>query len=218
MASSQTLQDFVGKALEASKSRAEISAVLSEAGWQADEIRKALAAYHPAEFPVPVPAKRYSLTARDTVFYLSLFGALYLACWGVIMLAFDILDLVIRDPAAHDNTGYIESNIRYWMAWTIVFAPTYLALAFKAEQRVKGMVSAPMSGARQWLTYLTLFFAGLTALGDLVAVLYHFLGGMATSRFLLKVLVVAFVSGSVLTYYFRSIRQAEDAEARDENA
>ncbi|WP_417449871.1 DUF5671 domain-containing protein [Kordiimonas sp.] len=216
MASNTTLQDFVGKALEAGKNRSEIKAVLKDAGWQVDDISKALAVYHDSDFPVPVPAKHYSLNARDTVFYLSLFGALYLACWGVIMLAFNILDLVIHDVAEPGNSNYIEGKIRYWTAWSIVFVPAYLVLAFKAEKRGKGSLAAPMSGARQWLTYLTLFFAGLTALGDVVAVLYHFLGGMATSRFLLKVMVVAFVSGSVLTYYFRSIRQAEAQEPTGE--
>ncbi|MFC4348831.1 DUF5671 domain-containing protein [Kordiimonas lipolytica] len=215
MATNQNLLQFVEKALGKGQGREDIATALEAAGWDKGEIKKALAAFAPMDFPVPVPSKHYSLAARDTVFYLFHFCALYLASWGIIFLFFNILDFTIPDASNSMNADYIEGNIRYWVAWSIVFVPAYLIAAWKAEQRTKQDPNCPMSSGRQWLTYLTLFLAGMTALGDLVALIYHFLDGAATMRFLLKVAVVAGVSGGVLLYYFRSIKAVEDAEAGD---
>lgn len=215
MAANQNLQQFVEKALEKGQSREDIAGALEGAGWEKAEIKKALAAFAATDFPVPVPSKHYSLAARDTVFYLFHFCALYLASWGIIFLLFNILNFTIPDTSSAANADYVEGNIRYWLAWSIVFVPAYLIAAWKAEQRTRQDPNCPMSSGRQWLTYLTLFFAGMTALGDLVALIYHFLDGAATMRFLLKVAVVAGVSGSVLLYYFRSIKAVEDVETGD---
>jgi hypothetical protein len=210
MGTNTTLQDFVSKALEKGESRENIATALATAGWDAQEIKKAMAAYHPVDFAVPVPSKSYSLAARDTVFYLFLFATLYLASWGVILLAFSILNLALPDITSTGSTDYAENRIRYWVAWCVVFVPVYLLFAWKAEKRAKQDPNCPMSSARQWLTYITLFFAGMTALGDIIALLYHFLSGEMTLRFALKVLVVGMVSGGVILYYLGDIRKTED--------
>jgi len=62
-------------------------------------------------------------------------------------------------------------------------------------------------GIRKWLTYVTLFLAGIILAGDLVTVLYKFLDGQdLTLAFLLKALVVLVVSGAVFGYYLEDIR------------
>jgi hypothetical protein len=68
-----------------------------------------------------------------------------------------------------------------------------------------------VSKGRQWLTYLTLFVASMTALGDLVALVWGVLDGDATTKFLLKTLFVAVVSAVILLYYYRDIKAAETA-------
>lgn len=214
MGANTALQDFVAKALDKGESRDSIASALVDAGWESDDIKKALAAYHPSDFPVPVPSKRYSLAARDTVFYLFLFTTLYLACWGVIFLALNILDFTLPD-VLDKNNSYVEGRIRYWVAWSIVFVPIYLWHAWKAEKRARHDPNCALSSARQWLTYITLFFAAMTALGDLVALLYYFLGGEMTLRFSLKVLAVGLVSGGVILYYYRDMQRVENEEPSD---
>lgn len=62
-------------------------------------------------------------------------------------------------------------------------------------------------GIRKWLTYITLFIAGLTLAGDLVTVLYYFIDGQElTASFLLKVLVVFVIALAVFLYYISDIR------------
>lgn len=60
---------------------------------------------------------------------------------------------------------------------------------------------------RKWLTYITLFIAGLTLAGDLVTVLYFFLDGQElTAGFLLKILSVLIITAMVFAYYISDIR------------
>ena len=66
-------------------------------------------------------------------------------------------------------------------------------------------------GARRQLTYLTLFLAASILIGDLISVVYNFLGGEITIRFLLKVLTVALISGGVFAYYLVELRADEQA-------
>ena len=216
MASKDLLQEFVRESLAAGQSRDSITSALSEAGWDKSDVQKALAAYHSSDFPVPVPSRRFSLAARDTVFYLFHFAALYLACWGLIFLGLNIIELNM--PLSTDYlTEAAEGRVRYWLAWTIVFAPVYIWVALKAEQRIKKDPLCLLSNARQWLTYLTLFAAAMTALGDLVALLYGFLQGELSTRFILKVGVVGVVSGAVVAYYYYGITRIEDGLDVEQN-
>src|SRR5262249_28131715 len=48
---------------------------------------------------------------------------------------------------------------------------------------------------------LTIFVAGLTVAGDLVALINYFLGGDLTTRFLLKVAVILLIAAGVLMHF-----------------
>jgi 4-amino-4-deoxy-L-arabinose transferase-like glycosyltransferase len=68
---------------------------------------------------------------------------------------------------------------------------------------------------RKWLTYITLFIAGLTLAGDLVTVLYYFIDGQElTAGFLLKVLSVLVVILAVFLYYISDIREKLTSRSR----
>jgi hypothetical protein len=59
---------------------------------------------------------------------------------------------------------------------------------------------------RKWLIHLTLFAAALIIIGDLVRIIFSFLEGELTARFLLKALTVLFVAGSVFGYYRANLK------------
>jgi len=211
MGGRDSLRDFVEKSLEKGLSRTEITDALIAAGWERQEITEALSVYHDSNFPVPVPSKHYSLTARDTVFYLFLFITLYVVSWGLIALAFDIIDLLIPKIEGYRSEDALRSGVRYWVAYSFVFVPVYLTLAWKAERRHKLDPNCPLSNSRQWLTYITLFIASMTVLGDLVALLYAYLSGDLTIRLFLKVVAVGLIAGLVIIYYYGDMRRAEKA-------
>jgi hypothetical protein len=61
---------------------------------------------------------------------------------------------------------------------------------------------------RRWLLYLTLFLAALLIIGDLIAMVYNFMGGDLTARFVLKVSAILVVAGAIFGYYRYELRRA----------
>ena len=66
-----------------------------------------------------------------------------------------------------------------------------------------------LSPVRRWLTYLTLFVAAAVLIGDMTTLVFNVLGGELTTRFLLKVVVVALIAGSAFAWYLHDLRREE---------
>lgn len=62
---------------------------------------------------------------------------------------------------------------------------------------------------RKWLTYITLYIATGIIVGDLITLVTYVLNGDLTLRFVLKVLVVLVIAGSVFGYYLWDLRTEE---------
>ena len=217
MAVNKDLAEFVEKSLGKGLSRTEIKGALDAAGWEKEEVTQAISAFHEIEFPVPVPSKQFSLAAKDTVFYLFLFVTLHLASFGLVFLAFNIIELQMPYPTDYGSVESLEGSVRYWLAWSVVFVPVYLFVAWRAEEKRKLTSNCGMPTGRQWLTYFALFTATMTVLGDLIALVLAFLSGDVTQRLALKVAVVLIIAGAVIAYYYRDIKLAEAGlEASDE--
>src|SRR5690606_35207466 len=74
-AATEDRERFVRDALLQGQSRPAIEAALVAAGWPAEEVREALAAYAEVPFPVPVPRPRPYLSAREAFLYLVMFAS-----------------------------------------------------------------------------------------------------------------------------------------------
>ena len=55
-------------------------------------------------------------------------------------------------------------------------------------------------------TYLTLFVAASVLIGDFITLVYNLLGGELTTRFMLKVLTIAVIAGTIFFYYLPDLR------------
>jgi hypothetical protein len=62
---------------------------------------------------------------------------------------------------------------------------------------------------RKWLTYITLYIATGIIIGDLITLLTYVLNGDLTLRFVLKVLAVLLIAGSIFGYYLWDLRTEE---------
>jgi len=214
MANDPRLVAFVESALRNGATQDQITETLRSSGWDHREVDRALSAYAGVQFATPIPKKRSSLLARDFVFYLSHFVMLYAATFGLLSLIFAMLNVAYPLPEEvsggyRSGTDYQTDRTRYWTAWSIVFMPAYLIMAWKAEQRKKIDPACQLSTSRQWLTYLTLLVAGVTVLCDFVVLLDGVLSGESLIRFYLKTLAVFLVAGSVLIFYARDVRDTE---------
>jgi len=143
-------------------------------------------------------------TAKHFVLQLGSLIALYLSLAFFLVLTFGFINL--RFPDATDGPWQLESaasSIRIGFAMVVVFFPTYLVLTRMVNKNRRASNDTSYLGLTKWLIYLSLLVAGLTLLGDMVAVIMGFLEGELTMRFLLKALAVAVVTGAAFFYYIK---------------
>lgn len=205
---SQELQPFVGRALERGISRTAIREKLLEAGWREDEVEAALRSYLETDFPLPVPRRKPYLSAREAFFCLVMFLALYLSAFSFGNLLYVFIERALPDRQLRFYSGGTES-IRAATAALLIAFPIFLLLTRFLERQAERDADKRGSRVRKWLTYITLFVAAGTLIGDLIALVSGLLSGELTVRFVLKVATIFFIAGSAFLYYLWDLRQDE---------
>lgn len=209
----RTLSDFVRDALAKGAARGEIEAALAGAGWPADQVRAALAAYADDGFVVPVPVRRSYVSAREAFLYLVLFIVLGILAIHLGVLLFALVDAFLPPAVVAPYAARALSDAIRWAVSALAVAlPVFLVLSWRLGRARRRNPAMQDSRIRKWLTYIALVFAASTLIGDLIAVIYNFLSGELTLRFLLKALVIGAIAGGIFVHYVR------DAEAGDERA
>lgn len=210
MAINEELLGFVKEALAHGTPRNAIKDTLLEAGWRVDQVEGALAAYAPSDFPIPVPVPKPYLSAKEAFIYLVLFTTLYLTTFNLGRLIFQFANLAFPDPAAmYDAAESAREAIRFSVASLVIAFPIFLYLSMLISRSIKRDPSKRASKVRKWLTYMTLFVAAAVIIGDLTVLVYNFLGGELSLRFILKVATVAGIAGGIFGYYLWDLRQEE---------
>ncbi len=209
MALNPDLVGFVKESLERGVLRSDIEQTLVGAGWPPDQVRQALARFADAVgYPIPVPCPSISAKPREAFLYAVMFLALFVSAFNLGALVFGFVDLVFPHP--QDPPEEItRDGIRWAVSVLVVACPVYLYLAAVIRRAVASDPSARASRLRQQLTYVTLFVASCVLIGSVSAVVYNFLDGAVTVRFVLKVLTVGTIAGSAFAHYLRDLRDAE---------
>lgn len=205
---SQELDVFVRDALLRGHGKAEITQALLSAGWREEQVRGALGAYADTAFAVPVPRPRASVSAREAFLYLVMFATLYFFAYHLGSLLFDLINRAWPDAAEVGYRGF-GSSMRWATAAILISFPVFAYVSHYVARDVARHPIKRLSPVRRWLTYLTLFIAATILIGDMTTLLYNLLGGELTTRFVLKVLVVAAIAGSVFGYYLWDLRREE---------
>jgi hypothetical protein len=212
MAISDELIAFVKDALARGLPKADIERALANAGWPQEQIRGALASFADVPFPIPVPRPRPYVSARDAFMYLVMFTTLYLSAFNLGQLIFELIDRAFPDPAAPVFEFTILA-VRWSIASLIVAVPVFLYTTMLTARAARIDPTKRSSRIRRQLTYLTLFIAACLLIGDVTTLVYNFLGGELTTRFLLKVLTIAAIAGTAFWYYLNDVRDDTDARA-----
>lgn len=214
MAIDDELLRFVRDALERGLQRPQIEQALLQAGWGSEQAKSALAAYAELDFPVPVPRPKPYVSAREAFLYLVLFSMLYVTAYNLGQLIFSFIDRAFPDPT---QAGSIEEYTGYAIRWSvsslIVAFPLFLYVSRFMGRTIRRDPTKRASRVRKWLTYLTLFVAASILVGDLITLLYNFLGGELGLRFFLKVLTVGLIAGVIFGYYLLDLRSEESGPA-----
>lgn len=141
-------------------------------------------------------------------FFLNL-GAI-VALYTTVISLLNLLFTVINNAYPQINSGYLyigSQSISMPVATLIIFFPIFILLMWLLERGYKIEPEKKHLGVRRWLTYITLFVAGIVLAGDLVTVLYYFIDGQElTTGFILKIISVLVVILAVFLYYISDIR------------
>ncbi len=212
MSFSAELSNFIRDALNRGLTKEDITKSLDRSGWTAQEIEQALSAWSHDEVVGAIPRAVRSTAAWDTLFYALLFAAFGMVVGNVLTLALGQITLWL--PEAGDN--YMAGGLprlRWAMAALIIFTPSFLWLH---QRDIRSSVENPANryGApRRWLTAIAIFAAAMALLCNGLYLIYRFLEGDLTVRFVFKTATVAAISCVVLHYFQQDRKKASDSHA-----
>ena len=153
-------------------------------------------------------------TAKDFFLNLGAIVALYVIVITLLNLLFTVINKAY--PLINNGYNYFGSQSISWpVAILIIFFPIFVFLMWLLERGYALEPEKRKIAIKRWLTYITLFLAGLAVAIDLVTVLYYFIDGQElTTGFVMKVLVVLVVTLCVFMYYISEIREKLNSASR----
>ncbi|KND50180.1 MAG: hypothetical protein AB198_01845 [Parcubacteria bacterium C7867-003] len=140
--------------------------------------------------------------------------SLYTVVGSLISLLFSVINKAY--PQITNGYYYYGSGGISWpVSILVIFFPIFLLLMWLISKDYALDPERKNGGVHRWLTYLTLFIAGITIAVDLITVLYYFIDGQElTTGFLLKVLALLIIAVGVFAYYISDIRGKLTSKSR----
>lgn len=153
---------------------------------------------------------------RDVFMYLLSIVTLVASAVSFGILVFQYINVYFPDLI---NDYYFSpasyyGSIRQALATLIVIFPVYIWVSRFLKKDIQENPEKRELKIRKWLLYLTVFVAALVVIGDLVALINTFLEGELTTRFILKVLAIFFIAGSVFSHYYFELRELKSKPKR----
>lgn len=212
MESPMSLQEYIFTRIKGGMGRDAIKEQILAVGWSEEafdaEYSTALIACG-----VPVPsasraghAKRASTGDVILNFFSFILMGIVVSALGT--LYYGIIHVYFPDSIAFEN-GYdsyafsrASATIHYAIAALVVAFPLHVLALRLWFKRFREDELKTESKLTKWITYLVLLVASVTIVGDLIYVLFQFLQGEITVRFLLKACTVLGIAGMVFGFYF----------------
>ncbi|MEI7890586.1 MAG: DUF5671 domain-containing protein [bacterium] len=157
-------------------------------------------------------------SAQDFFLYLVTFLSLAFVSIGEGSILFGFVDKFVTDTEGLLYQSFSQESVKFGIAALFIAGPIFLFVSRIIVARINAGRISLESKIRKWLTYIVLFFASATIIGDLITLVVNFLGGDFTSSFLLKVLVILLIAGGIFGYYFWDMRRTEDVSNINKNA
>lgn len=148
---------------------------------------------------------RLRTTPKDFFLHLGAIVALYISVISIITLLLAIIDQLYPKPFEYVDPyagGVSVALAMIFIASPLYFLFMHFIISGENEQPEKRELSV-----RKWLTFITLFVAGLAMAIDLTVLLQKFFAGEEiTLAFALKVVAIILVLATVFGYYLYDVR------------
>lgn len=155
------------------------------------------------------------VSAKDFFLHLGVMVGLFTVAISFINLLFKIINKALPEIGASAYSWGAGSQISMPVATLIVFFPIFIILSRMVHKIYEAEPEKKDIWIRKWLTYITLFVAGIALATDLVTVIYKFLDGQdLTGAFLLKALTVLLVTGAVFWFYVKDLKDGVSTKSR----
>jgi|SRR3989344_809891 len=156
-------------------------------------------------------------TPRDTFLYLLSIATLIASAVSFGILLFQLINIyfpdILSETYYYASWDYSRETLRTALATLVVVFPVFFWASRKIKQDIAVYPEKRSFKLRKWLIYLTIFLAGGVIIGDLITLLNNFLRGELTVRFILKVVSVLFIAGSIFYYYLDQLKDKAEGMA-----
>jgi uncharacterized protein YacL len=158
-----------------------------------------------------IEIKKENNSAKFAFFYMLSLVTLGFTATNVGIIIFQIINKSIinldLDLVEDFNSSYSAYALKFAISAIIVSAPIFFISTWQINKNLFLGLLDKNSGIRKWLTYLILFASSVTIIGYLISLIFNFLNGELTIKFILKTVVVIIISGIVFSYYFYDIKR-----------
>lgn len=146
-------------------------------------------------------------TPKDFFLWAGAMFALFGSIVAFLALVFDYINYAFPDPLLYYPSDPFQNGAAHEMASFIILGALCLVLLRVIHRTIEKDPTRADIWIRRWALFLTLFVAGATIAVDLIILLTTFLNGEELSvRFLLKVVLVLFVSAVGFMHFLADLR------------
>ncbi len=153
--------------------------------------------------------EKHQASPKDIFLQLLAIVTLYGSAVAFLTLLFQFINIRFPDPLGFHSLAGAYSSIRFAVSSLVIVFPAYLWVMRLLVRAYKEYPERKEVRIRKWLTYFTLFAAGIIIMGDLVALVNSFLSGELTVRFVLKIFSVFLVAGAVFWHYYWDMKEKD---------
>ena len=146
-------------------------------------------------------------TARDFFLHLLSTVLLYMGVISLTILIFNIVNHYVPDVLQNEYYQTPADMMRFPVAMLIIVFPVFAWSLWYIRKLITKNPDIQNFKVRKWLMYLTVFVAAIIIIVTLINVVFTFLDGEFTLRFLLKILAILLISLAMFYYYLIDVRE-----------
>ncbi|MBI2623992.1 hypothetical protein HYW67_00660 [Candidatus Parcubacteria bacterium] len=212
----EELSQYISHARQTGASDDKIRDQLTSVGWNLADVQAALAisSRTPGGHEPALPAASQPMPERnphETYFHITSLVTLYLLMVAVGSVLFQLINIWNPDPAESiwDSVwgkSYRQAVIRSGIASIIILLPLYLFHWLKLAAEVARDSARHASKIRARWLHVTIFFAVIVLMSDLIAFVVNIWSGELTGRPIWKIVTVFVLAGLVILYHAFLVR------------